>query len=73
MFFQQKELRYVIERAGSMEYDVYRVVDTIEEVFKVIGHIDEDFQDEWEEFINLKTKVFKDDDNWKVTRCDKSC
>lgn len=69
-FFKQKETRYVIERIGSMGLDVWRVVDTIDEIMQVTNTLDDDFESEWNAFINDESKVYMDD-SWKITRCKK--
>ena len=71
-YFAQKETRYVIERAGSNEYSVFRVVDTVDEVMQVIGNLDDDFENEWNDFISEESNEYKDEDRWKVTRCKKA-
>lgn len=74
-FIKQKETRYVIERIGSMSSDVYRVVDTLEEVQTIVGTVDEDDDsfDDWTDFLAGKKHVVTCGDySWKITRCGKS-
>ncbi len=68
--FKQKETRYVIERVGSMDLDVFRVVDTIDEIMQVTHTLDDDFESEWNDFINDESNVYNDD-SWRITRCKK--